>query len=210
MNFENNNVMTRPDFIYFDLGNVLVFFDHEIACRQIAEVAQAPIDVIRREVFHSPLQSDYERGLVSSQEFVERLGKTLGKTLPVADVLEAASAIFNPHDAILDSIHALRSAGFRLGILSNTCDAHWTWLMRQNYQVLGPWFDVIALSYEMQCAKPDQAIYQKAAEMAGVASDRIFFTDDRLDNIEGAQQAGWMVHQFTELPGFQTRIAPWL
>jgi putative hydrolase of the HAD superfamily len=202
--------MTRPDFIYFDLGNVLVFFDHEIASRQIAEVADVPVDLIRQEVFHSPLQSDYERGLVSSREFVERLSKKLGRNLPIDETLEAASAIFDPHDAILESIASLRKAGFRLGILSNTCDAHWTWLMRQNYQVLGPWFDVIALSYEMQCAKPDLEIYHKAAEMAGTPGERIFFTDDRLDNIQGAEQAGWMTHQFTQLEGFKARIAAWI
>jgi glucose-1-phosphatase len=202
--------MTRPDFIYFDLGNVLVFFDHEIASRQIAEVADVPVDLIRQEVFHSPLQSDYERGLVSSREFVERLSKKLGRNLPIDETLEAASAIFDPHDAIIESIASLRKAGFRLGILSNTCDAHWTWLMRQNYQVLGPWFDVIALSYEMQCAKPDLEIYHKAAEMAGTPGERIFFTDDRLDNIQGAEQAGWMTHQFTQLEGFKARIAAWI
>jgi HAD superfamily hydrolase (TIGR01549 family) len=202
--------MTRPDFIFFDLGNVLVFFDHEIASRQIAEVAKAPVDLIRQEVFHSPLQSDYERGLVSSREFVERLSQKLGRNLPLDETLEAASAIFNPHDAIIESIQSLRQAGFRLGILSNTCDAHWTWLMRQNYQVLGPWFDIIALSYEMQCAKPDLEIYHKAAEMAGVPGERIFFTDDRLDNIQGAEQAGWMTHQFTQLEGFKEKIAAWI
>jgi HAD superfamily hydrolase (TIGR01509 family) len=82
--------------------------------------------------------------------------------------------------------------------------------MRQNYQVLGPWFDVIALSYEMQCAKPDLEIYHKAAEMAETPGERIFFTDDRLDNIQGAEQAGWMTHQFTQLEGFKARIAAWI
>jgi HAD superfamily hydrolase (TIGR01509 family) len=82
--------------------------------------------------------------------------------------------------------------------------------MRQNYQVLGPWFDVIALSYEMQCAKPDLEIYHKAAEMAGTPGERIFFTDDRLDNIQGAEQAGWMTHQFTQLESFKARIAAWI
>lgn len=202
--------MSRPDFIYFDLGNVLVFFDHEIASRQIAAVANVSVDIIRQEVFHSPLQSEYERGLVTSQEFVERLSQKLGIPLPIDETLEAASAIFHPHDAIIDSITALKQAGFRLGILSNTCDAHWTWLMRQNYQVLGPWFDVIALSYEMQCAKPDLQIYHKAADMAGVPGERIFFTDDRLDNIQGAQQAGWMTHQFTQLDPFKQHISTWI
>lgn len=202
--------MTRPDFIYFDLGNVLVFFDHEIASRQIAQVADVPVEIIRQEVFHSPLQSDYERGLVSSSEFVQRLGEKLGRSLPLEETLEAASAIFDPHHAILEPIQALRKAGFRLGILSNTCDAHWTWLMRQNYQVLGPWFDVIALSYEMQCAKPDLEIYHKAAEMAGVPGECIFFTDDRLDNCQGAEKAGWMVHQFKELQPFHDKISQWL
>lgn len=201
--------MSRPEFVYFDLGNVLVFFDHEIASRQIAEVADAPIDLIRREVFHSPLQSDYERGLVSSEQFVQILGERIGKTLSYEAIMEAASAIFTPHHEILEVIHKLRQEGLRIGILSNTCDAHWTWLVRQNYEVLGPWFDVIALSYEMKCAKPELEIYQKAAAMAEVPAEKIFFTDDRLDNIEGARQAGWMVHPFTDLESLKKVMQGW-
>jgi len=202
--------MTQPEFIYFDLGNVLVFFDHEIASRQIAQLANVSVDIVRREVFHSSLQSDYERGLISSQEFVQRLSQTLDRPLPIEETLEAASAIFDPHEEIVDSIEGLRKADYRLGILSNTCDAHWNWLMKQNYKVLGPWFDVIALSYEMQCAKPDLDIYRKAEAMAGVPAERIFFTDDRLDNIQGADRAGWITHHFTGLAGFQQRIEAWL
>ena len=51
--------------------------------------------------------------------------------------------------------------------------------------------DVYALSYELRCAKPDAEIYRKAASLAGVAPEEIFFTDDMPVNVEAAQKAGF-------------------
>ena len=37
-----------PKFIYFDLGNVLLRFDHELACRQMAAVAGTTPELVPR------------------------------------------------------------------------------------------------------------------------------------------------------------------
>ena len=38
--------------------------------------------------------------------------------------------------------------------------------------------------------KPEARIFELAIKKAGVAPENIFFTDDRLENIEAAQRAG--------------------
>jgi len=48
------------------------------------------------------------------------------------------------------------------------------------------YFERYALSYEMRAAKPDLTAYKIAAELVGVAPEEIFFTDDRLDNVQAA------------------------
>ena len=58
-------------FLYFDLGNVLLRFDHEIACQQMAKVAAVSADRVREIVFESGLELQYERGELSTDEFYE-------------------------------------------------------------------------------------------------------------------------------------------
>jgi putative hydrolase of the HAD superfamily len=44
--------------------------------------------------------------------------------------------------------------------------------------------------------KPDPRIFRLAIEKAGVAPEKIFFADDRIENVEGARLAGIEAIQF--------------
>ena len=46
--------------------------------------------------------------------------------------------------------------------------------------------------------KPDRAIYDEAVVRAGTSAGEVFFVDDRLDNVVGAQAAGLDAVQFTD------------
>ena len=39
--------MQRPEFVYFDLGNVLLFFDHGIAARSMASLIGVEPETIK-------------------------------------------------------------------------------------------------------------------------------------------------------------------
>jgi HAD superfamily hydrolase (TIGR01509 family) len=45
--------------------------------------------------------------------------------------------------------------------------------------------------------KPDRRIYEIAIQRAGVEPSEVFFVDDRLENVAGAQAVGIDVVQFT-------------
>ena len=49
-------------FIYFDMGNVLLLFDHALGCRHMAEVAGVPAEDVRRVLFDTGLELRYEAG----------------------------------------------------------------------------------------------------------------------------------------------------
>jgi len=201
--------MSRPDFVYFDLGNVLLFFDHGIAARSMAKVIGVDPEVIKRTVFDSELQIAYERGERTTSQFVSILSDQFGKKFSVDELKEAAADIFVPNMNILPVLERLRSMKIPLGLLSNTCEAHWEWILRMRYpQVLG-WFDPIILSYEVQRMKPEPEIYKIAAEQCNVPAEKIFFTDDRLENIEGALRAGWQASLFTSADRLFDTIHRW-
>lgn len=196
-------------FVYFDLGNVLVKFDHAIAIQQIAALSNRTVAETQHALFDSGLQVRYETGLVSSAEFAEEVNKQLHSSLSVEDILEAASAIFIPNEEILPVLHHVRSTGIRIGLLSNTCEAHWVWILRKKWPMVDGWFDPLVLSYEVRSMKPDRAIYEYCEKECGLRGSQIFFTDDRVDNITAAQTMGWSTYQFGSPEGLISAFDAW-
>lgn len=194
-------------FFYFDLGNVLLKFDHQVACRQMADVAGISPAQVREIVFDAPLQSAYERGDLSTREYYELFCERSGTRPNSNDLFHAASDIFDLDEQVASIIAGLRRAGNRAGILSNTCDVHWRFLAEERFPILNTLFEVAALSFRLRCAKPEPAIYHAAAELAGVAPEEVFFVDDRPANVAGALEAGFDAVQFTSPPGLLAELA---
>lgn len=202
-------VSETSDFFFFDLGNVLVRFSHQQACRQMADVAGCTPAEVWETVFSSPLQERYERGQISTDEFVARFSAATRSQPEPKRLIEAASDIFSANPGIDECVARLDDQGMPLGILSNTCAAHWDWIASR-FEGLLERFAVKALSYELGVVKPEPAIYERAEHLAakwlGRAPSRILFTDDRAEHVAGAQAAGWHTHHFTSVAG----LANWL
>ncbi len=185
------NSIMPPAFLYFDLGNVLLNFDHRLACRQMAEVSGVLPERVWEVVFENGLELRYEAGEVSDREFYDIFCReTLSR--PDLDRLTwASSAIFEINAPILPIVAALDAAQYRLGILSNTCRPHWNYCSSGRYGIITRAFDIYALSYEIGACKPDARVYRAAAELAGVAPQEIFFADDIASHVTAACQAGF-------------------
>lgn len=188
--------MALPRFIYFDLGNVLVNFDHHRGARQMAEVAGISERLVWEVVFESDLELEYERGAITTREFYEAFCAQTETRPDYRALLLAASDIFELNVPIVPLLSELRERGHRLGILSNTNESHWNLITDGRFPIVQDFFERYALSYEMRSAKPDLASYQIAAELVGVAPEEIFFTDDRIENVESAREAGFDAVQF--------------
>jgi putative hydrolase of the HAD superfamily len=199
----------RPDFMYFDLGNVLLFFDHGLAIRSMAKIAGVAPAKMRSLIMDSDLQIEYETGLISGEEFIERIAAGLGKSLDSREMLQAAADMFIPNLQILPVIEHVKQAGVPIGLLSNTCQAHWEWILEQRYASVVDHFGPIVLSYEAKSMKPDSQIYRVAEQHAGCPPEKIFFVDDRHDNVEGARKAGWMAEPFTSADRLMDQIRLW-
>lgn len=189
-------MLATPQFFYFDLGNVLLNFDHEIACRQMAECAGISQQQVREIVFESDLEWRYERGDVTTRQFYDEFCRQ-SHTQPDFEALKhAAASIFELNSSIEPVVTALKRAGHRLGILSNTNETHWEYISDGRFAVVSEPFEIYALSYEMRAMKPEATIYPAAAEMAGHQPEEIFFVDDRQENVAAACQAGFDAVQY--------------
>ena len=115
-------------------------------------------------------------------------------------LLLAGSDIFTPNVSIFPVVGGLVAAGYRLGILSNTCPSHWAFCGGGRYGIVARGFEVHALSYELGACKPSPKIFEAAARLAGVAPREIFFVDDIASHVAAARESGFDAVEYTTTP----------
>lgn len=191
----------RPEFVFLDLGNVIVSFDRDRAFRQMAAVSGADVAAIHTVMMEGGLHDQLERGEIDWPAFHGEFSERTGTTSTPADLAHAASDMFALKIEMLPVIAGLERTGCGLGILSNTCGPHWEHLLRQRYSVLPGHFREIILSHEAGAVKPEPDIYRLAAARAGMSPEQIFFCDDIPAHVDAARAAGWQAEIFTSAAG---------
>jgi len=92
------------------------------------------------------------------------------------------------HADVLQSLEALRDAGFRLGVIANQPTQVRAALVRDG---LVPFFEVWGVSEDLGLQKPDPALFVHAVRTAGVDPGRAVMVGDRLDyDVRPARAAG--------------------
>ena len=102
--------LAHPKFFYFDLGNVLLNFDHHLAARQMAEVAGVSEQLVWDTVFASDLELRYEAGELDDRAFYEAFCGSTASRPDFDALLLAGSAIFTPNTSIFPIVGALIGA----------------------------------------------------------------------------------------------------
>ena len=197
---------SRPEFVFFDLGNVLFAFDRARAFRQMAAVSGAATEAVEEAVMGSGLQADLETGRIDWPAFHAEFGRRTGTTSDPAALAQAASDMFTLKVEMIPVLAGLERIGCPFGILSNTCGVHWNHLLAGGWAPLTGAVSRIVLSYEVGAAKPDRRIFDAAAVAAGVAPERIFFTDDLPEHVDGARACGWDAELFTSAGGLMAAL----
>jgi putative hydrolase of the HAD superfamily len=193
-------------FFYFDLGNVLLYFDHEIGCRQMADVAGLTTADVRRVLLEGGLLWRYEDGRLSREQFYDAFCRETNTCADIERLENAASDIFWLNTSMLPVVTRLKDAGYRTGVLSNTCESHWQFILAHFRALFPAAFDVLALSFRLGAAKPDERVFARAADLAGVAPSDIFYCDDIAANVAAARRAGFDAVQYTDTAALVAEI----
>jgi glucose-1-phosphatase len=174
--------------IYFDLGKVIIDFDHSRAAQELLKVTPLSLKEAMAVLSDGALVSEYETGQLSSQEHYRKVCRRLQMEVSIEKFREVWGSMFLPEPLLSESFLLALKQHYRLMLLSNTNEIHFDFLI-QHYPILRV-IEERLLSYQAGCMKPDARIFELAVKKAGVAPEKIFFTDDRTENIEAAQRAG--------------------
>lgn len=190
-----------PQVILFDLGRVLLSFSHDQMCRQVGQRCGVSAQEAREVLFSQEVHLPYERGTITTQQVVDQLQNTFNVQLNIQDLVEDLGDIFRLNASMVPILAALKSAGWKTGILSNTCDAHWQVATRK-FGILQHFFDFTVTSFEAGQVKPFPEIYESAVRAADCEAKEILFVDDLLENVEGAHEAGLDAVLYTSASNF--------
>ncbi len=182
--------------IFFDIGNVLLFFSHEKMCVQVAEILKKDTsEVIDLFLQKRQFTSLFEEGKISFDELLQPLGcPPLLTPEERHSLMIAISDIFTPNQAIFPLVEQLKKEGAKLYIISNTCAPHYEFAS-STYPIFD-FFEHAVLSYKENVKKPDAKIFQIALDRANATPSTSFFIDDLYENVLGAQKCGIHSHHF--------------
>jgi len=182
--------------IFFDLGNVLLFFDLEKMASQLASCMKISLEQLWEEQLLRPgILQNYETGRLSSEEFYRFLQSKSAHTFSFRDMMMAMSDIFTPNVELWPIVEALKNQGYRLVLISNTNECHFNFAY-WHYPIL-KLFDRFILSYEVGACKPNPLIFEKALKEA---KGKTFYTDDIPAFVEAGRTAGLDAELFTNVP----------
>lgn len=179
--------------IFFDLGNVLIFFSYQKMCEQAATYCDLDMELVKTMLDH--YGDPHERGQINGKMIFDAFSQRSQKKLNFEILMNRVSDIFRPNDPVISIAMQLKQKGHRLFLLSNTCDAHFNFALSQ-FPFLKS-FDGYVLSYEIGARKPEKKIYEKALEIAGCRKEECFYTDDILSYVETARSLDIDAEQYT-------------
>ena len=188
--------------VVFDFGGVLI----SPIVEKVALLAEAR-NTTMHELLHvllGPRDSgpDHpwhrcERGEIAVSEIQGHLGPwaaAAGIALQGDEIDVLLEGGYRVLTEVIDRIDALRAAGYRTALLTNTF-AEFQATMESDIGFHH--FDAVVESFAVEARKPEPAIYDATARMLDVAHDEILYLDDFDQNLEPAVALGWQVIHVT-------------
>jgi len=177
--------------IIFDLGNVLVDFNHAIAAQRISRFTEKSPQEIFNLFFDSPLTGLFEEGKISPEEFFLRIKKMLNLKLKFNEFVPIWNEIFfltEKNHQVYNLAKTLKNR-YKLALLSNINILHFEYLVK-NFPVFDVFHNIIT-SFESGFQKPHPLIYKKTLQALKVAcACDVFYTDDRQELVDKARELG--------------------
>lgn len=172
----------------FDLGNVVLNFEHKSISERLARYSRYSTDEIYHSGLHSKQLRLYETGKIKSEELFQWLIEKFEIEISYETFRYIWSDIFSPNTSMETLLSRLKENGYRLILLSNTNELHFNFI-KDNFEVIRM-FDDLVLSYRIGYSKPHEKIYKEALRRAGSPAKKCVFIDDIKEFCISAESLG--------------------
>jgi len=202
MNEDNEIVSGGIKAVIFDLGNVLIDFDHRMAAKSISIFTDKTSEEVFNLFFDSKLTGLFEEGKMSPPQFFEQVRKMLGLEISYHQFVPIWNEIFFLSERNLGVYQlacSLRSS-YKFAVLSNINILHLEYIKR-TFPFLNT-FPMIA-SCELGLRKPHVEIYQKALQILDSVAGNVFYADDRAELVASASKLGMHSFIFKDVEGLR-------
>ena len=178
--------MSEKRVILFDLGRVLIDFDHRLAVEKISKHCAITEEEIYALFFDSCLTDRYERGKITSLQFFQELKSLLTLSLGYEEFVPIWNEIFTPHPGMLEMLEGLKER-HDLYMVSNINELHYQYLA-ETFPEYFNCFRHLFLSYELKMRKPDEEIYSFILSFLKLPARQVIYIDDRPELVAAARR----------------------
>ncbi len=180
--------------IVFDLGGVIMNLNVPKTIEKFERLGITNIVNSSGHHYTDSVFYDFEIGVVSEDEFVNKLLGMSNSNVTYKNVKEAWNAmILNMPKERIELLISLKK-NYRLFLLSNTNSIHQEKFEREfiinngyNFKDL---FNKVYYSHQVGIRKPEEKIFRFVLKSSKIEAKETLFIDDSFENIEVAQKAG--------------------
>jgi putative hydrolase of the HAD superfamily len=180
--------------IVFDLGNVLINFDYDIAVKKFDKIEpNLGKEFLEYHKNNYQIHRAFEKGMISEEEFIKIALSGVNHKVDPETFAKIYSDIFTPNNDVISLLPVLKNK-FKLILLSNTDPLHKKYGY-EKYEFLSH-FDHSVLSFEVGSVKPEEKIFKCVEKLSQVPPQNHLYIDDITEYTETAKMRGWDVIQF--------------
>ncbi len=186
--------------VFFDIGNVLLRGERAQTSRILMQYCDKSESEISAAM-ESGTSKDkllYEKGLLSNEEFFQKIKDKLGLSMDYETFARAYTEKFTPIEENVKILRQLKAAGYKIGVISEIGRMSKDYVRSKYADIFGmaDWF---LASCDLRMMKDDPAIFDKALEVSGFPAGEAVFIDDFEKNVGVAAMRGITGVQF--VPG---------
>ena len=195
--------------IIFDLGNVLILYDHPRTVAAVAALCGCDVKRVD-ELFHT-ISHEFGTGRLEASDLCAQVLTKCNAPPQITcdEFYDACCAGMGRSDAPLAYAAELQGrSGVTVGVISNTNAVHVAWLDEHVPELAA--LDLVMMSNEVELLKPDPEIFHLALSLLEVTPAQTFFVDDQQVNVDAAAALG--IHALRHQTWDETRpaIEAWL
>lgn len=175
--------------LIFDLGKVIFEVTFEMAYAYWGSLANLDSEIIRKRFRFDPAYDLFSENKMTEEEYAKHVSQLIGVKLSVEDFATGWNRIYLDAFPGIEKTLITLKKNYRLVALTNTNATHArVWPAKYANELQH--FEKIFSSHEMGFRKPEVKAYTIVLNYLELAPQEVFFLDDTIPNITGAEAIG--------------------